>query len=73
MAKAVRYHKQGGPEVLQVDDVQVGDALLDLLRVEGRHRHAGQRYSQRPPQAAEHLERVLRRRLLSHGPDSRLL
>src|SRR3569832_48298 len=25
MAKAVRYHKQGGPEVLQVDDVQVGE------------------------------------------------
>ena len=25
MAKAVRYHKQGGPEVLQLDDVQVGD------------------------------------------------
>ena len=25
MAKAVRFHKQGGPEVLQVDDVQVGD------------------------------------------------
>ena len=25
MAKAVRYHKQGGPEVLQVDEVQVGE------------------------------------------------
>ena len=25
MAKTVRYHKQGGPEVLQLDDVQVGD------------------------------------------------
>jgi NADPH:quinone reductase len=25
MAKAVRFHKQGGPEVLQLDDVQVGD------------------------------------------------
>src|SRR2546422_11464420 len=25
MAKAIRFHKQGGPEVLQVDDVPVGD------------------------------------------------
>jgi NADPH2:quinone reductase len=25
MAKAVRYHKQGGPEVLQVDEVEVGE------------------------------------------------
>ena len=25
MAKAVRFHKQGGPEVMQYDDVQVGD------------------------------------------------
>jgi NADPH:quinone reductase len=25
MTKAIRYHKQGGPEVLQLDDVQVGD------------------------------------------------
>ena len=25
MTKAVRFHKTGGPEVLQVDDVQVGD------------------------------------------------
>src|ERR1700704_5752084 len=25
MAKAIRYHKQGGPEVLQLDDVQVGE------------------------------------------------
>ena len=25
MAKAVRYHKQGGPEVLQYDEVQVGE------------------------------------------------
>src|ERR1043165_2088263 len=25
MAKAIRFHKQGGPEVLQLDDVQVGD------------------------------------------------
>ena len=25
MAKAIRFHKQGGPEVLQLDDVAVGD------------------------------------------------
>ena len=33
MAKAVRYHKQGGPEVLQVDDVQVGDPAQGQVRV----------------------------------------
>ena len=33
MAKAVRYHKQGGPEVLQVDDVQVGDPAQGQVRI----------------------------------------
>ncbi|MGH8766250.1 MAG: quinone oxidoreductase family protein [Burkholderiales bacterium] len=33
MAKAVRYHKQGGPEVLQVDDVQVGDPGPGQIRI----------------------------------------
>ena len=33
MAKAVRYHKQGGPEVLQVDEVQVGDPAQGQVRV----------------------------------------
>jgi NADPH2:quinone reductase len=33
MAKAVRYHKQGGPEVLQVDEVQVGDPGPGQARV----------------------------------------
>ena len=33
MAKAVRYHKQGGPEVLQVDDVQVGDPDQGQVRI----------------------------------------
>jgi NADPH2:quinone reductase len=33
MAKAVRYHKQGGPEVLQVDDVQVGDPGQGQVRI----------------------------------------
>jgi NADPH2:quinone reductase len=33
MAKAVRYHKQGGPEVLQVDDVQVGEPGPGQVRV----------------------------------------
>ena len=39
MAKAVRYHKQGGPEVLQVDEVQVGDPGPGQARV--RHTAIG--------------------------------
>jgi NADPH2:quinone reductase len=39
MAKAVRYHKQGGPEVLQVDDVQVGDPDKGQVRI--RHTAIG--------------------------------
>jgi NADPH2:quinone reductase len=39
MAKAVRYHKQGGPEVLQVDDVQVGDPGAGQVRI--RHTAMG--------------------------------
>jgi NADPH:quinone reductase len=33
MAKAVRYHKQGGPEVLQLDDVQVGAPGQGQIRI----------------------------------------
>ncbi|HWH48160.1 MAG TPA: quinone oxidoreductase, partial [Burkholderiales bacterium] len=33
MTKAVRFHKTGGPEVLQVDDVQVGDPGEGQARV----------------------------------------
>jgi NADPH2:quinone reductase len=33
MAKAVRYHKQGGPEVLQVDDVQVDEPGQGQVRI----------------------------------------
>ena len=33
MAKAVRYHKQGGPEVMQLDDVQVGDPGQGQVRI----------------------------------------
>src|SRR3954466_6720184 len=36
MAKAVRFHKQGGPEVMQYDDVQVGDPGPGQVRL----RHA---------------------------------
>jgi NADPH:quinone reductase len=36
MAKAVRYHKQGGPEVLQYEEVQVGDPGPGQARI----RHA---------------------------------
>src|SRR5512134_2324568 len=39
MAKAVRYHKQGGPEVLQVDDVPVGEPGQGQVRV--RHTAIG--------------------------------
>ena len=33
MAKAVRFHKQGGPEVMQYDDVQVGDPGPGQVRI----------------------------------------
>ena len=39
MAKAVRYHKQGGPEVLQIEDVQVGDPAQGQVRI--RHTAIG--------------------------------
>jgi len=39
MAKAVRYHKQGGPEVLQYEDVAVGDPAQGQVRV--RHTAIG--------------------------------
>jgi NADPH2:quinone reductase len=39
MAKAVRYHRQGGPEVLQVDDVPVGDPGPGQVRI--RHTAIG--------------------------------
>ena len=39
MAKAVRYHRQGGPEVLQVDDVSVGDPGQGQVRI--RHTAIG--------------------------------
>jgi len=39
MAKAVRYHKQGGPEVMQYDDVQVGDPGPGQARI--RHTAIG--------------------------------
>ena len=39
MAKAVRYHKQGGPEVLQLDEVQVGDPGAGQVRI--RHTAIG--------------------------------
>ena len=39
MTKAVRYHKQGGPEVLQLDDVQVGDPGPGQVRI--RHSAIG--------------------------------
>src|SRR5687767_2907100 len=39
MSKAVRYHKQGGPEVLQVEEVPVGDPGPGQARV--RHKAIG--------------------------------
>ncbi|HET7668866.1 MAG TPA: quinone oxidoreductase [Burkholderiales bacterium] len=39
MAKAIRFHKQGGPEVLQYDDVQVGEPGQGQVRI--RHTAIG--------------------------------
>ena len=39
MTKAIRYHKQGGPEVLQLDDIQVGDPGPGQVRI--RHTAIG--------------------------------
>jgi NADPH2:quinone reductase len=39
MAKAVRFHKQGGPEVMQYDEVQVGDPGPGQVRI--RHTAIG--------------------------------
>src|SRR5437763_15284923 len=39
MAKAIRFHRQGGPEVLQVDEVQVGDPAPGQVRI--RHTAIG--------------------------------
>ena len=39
MAKAVRYHKQGGPEVLQLDEVPVGEPGPGQVRI--RHTAIG--------------------------------
>jgi NADPH:quinone reductase len=39
MAQAVRYHKQGGPEVLQLDEVQVGEPGAGQIRI--RHTAIG--------------------------------
>ena len=60
MTKAVRFHKTGGPEVLQLDDVQVGEPGQGQVRV--RHTAIGvnfidtyQRsglYPMQPPQIA---------------------
>src|SRR5258708_38193077 len=33
MAKALRFHKQGGPEVLQLDEVPVGDPGPGQVRI----------------------------------------
>jgi NADPH:quinone reductase len=39
MAKAVRFHKQGGPEVLQLDEIQVGEPGAGQARI--RHTAIG--------------------------------
>ena len=36
MAKAIRFHKQGGPEVLQLDEVNVAEPAPGQVRI----RHA---------------------------------
>ena len=42
MAKAMRFHKAGGPEVLQLDDVQVGDPGQGQVRI--KHTAIGVNY-----------------------------
>ena len=42
MAKAIRFHKAGGPEVLQLDDVQVGDPGPGQVRI--KHTAIGVNY-----------------------------
>ena len=42
MAKAIRFHKAGGPEVLQLDDVQVGDPGQGQVRI--KHTAIGVNY-----------------------------
>ena len=39
MSKAIRFHRQGGPEVLQLDDIQVGDPGPGQVRI--RHTAIG--------------------------------
>ena len=39
MAKAIRFHTQGGPEVLQVDDIPVGEPAQGQVRI--RHTAIG--------------------------------
>ena len=39
MAKAIRFHRQGGPEVLQLDDIDVGDPGPGQVRI--RHTAIG--------------------------------
>src|SRR5213078_3425880 len=39
MTKAIRFHKTGGPEVLQLDDIEVGDPGEGQVRI--RHTAIG--------------------------------
>jgi len=39
MTKAIRFHTSGGPEVLQLDDIQVGDPGPGQVRI--RHTAMG--------------------------------
>ncbi|HEX4986406.1 MAG TPA: quinone oxidoreductase [Burkholderiales bacterium] len=39
MAKAIRFHKTGGPEVLQLDDVEIGEPAAGQVRI--RHTAIG--------------------------------
>jgi NADPH2:quinone reductase len=42
VSKAIRYHKQGGPEVLQIDEVEVGEPGQGQVRI--RHTAIGVNY-----------------------------
>jgi len=39
MPKAIRFHKTGGPEVLQLDDVEIGDPAEGQAKI--RHKAIG--------------------------------
>ena len=78
MAKAVRFHKQGGPEVMQYEDVQVGDPGPGQARI--RHTAIGVNfvdvYQRSAPYVIPKKDRPYRpweKRLFRRFPPARML